>query len=96
MTRQSSATFSRYGEGTLQLEGNAGLVVNVFTLDNWMETDRVGPSRFRPNGTSVLREAGMTYAFEGHVEWALGLSETSCYKVYTLADPPRLVVDVQK
>lgn len=43
----------------------------------------------------VARELESTCDFEGHVTWVLGVAKPNTFRVFELADPPRLVVDVQ-
>jgi hypothetical protein len=33
--------------------------------------------------------------FEGVVQWALGLSKPACYRATIMANPARLVIDIQ-
>ena len=44
-------------------------------------------------GTSVVRELVRTGDFEAVLSWAVGLSDRVDFRVLTLQDPPRLVVD---
>jgi hypothetical protein len=44
-------------------------------------------------GTSVVREVVRTGDFEAVLSWAVGLSDRVDFRVTTLQDPPRLVVD---
>lgn len=44
-------------------------------------------------GTSVVREAVRSGDFEAVLTWAVGLSDRVDYRVSTLREPPRLVVD---
>ncbi len=43
----------------------------------------------------VLREAELTCDFEANLTWVLGVAEPNRYRVMTLADPPRIIVDIQ-
>lgn len=52
-----------------------------------------GPEEFKRE-FPVLREAQQTGDFEATLSWALGLSQRSCWAVFTLDDPARLVVDL--
>jgi hypothetical protein len=54
-----------------------------------------GPRRISGEdaGTSVVREAVRTGDFEAVLTWAVGLSDRVDFRVLTLDDPPRLVVD---
>ena len=90
--RQASSTFPVGATGQpITLSGTAGVMVRV--------TSATGANTF--SGAivithpeyQVLKEARQTEDFEGHVGWALGLSRLACMRVFTLADPARLVVD---
>jgi hypothetical protein len=50
-----------------------------------------GPRRLAGDG--VVRELVRTGDFEGVLTWAAGLDERRGFRVSTLADPPRLVVE---
>jgi hypothetical protein len=54
-----------------------------------------GPRRISGEdaGTSVVRELVRTGDFEAVLTWAVGLSDKVDFRVLTLEDPPRLVVD---
>jgi hypothetical protein len=54
-----------------------------------------GPRRIEGTGagTSVVRELVRTGDFEAVLTWAVGLGDPVDFRVLTLADPPRLVVD---
>ena len=52
-----------------------------------------GPRRISPNGTSVVREVVRTGDFEAVLTWAVGLSDRVPFRVLTLDDPARIVVD---
>lgn len=43
----------------------------------------------------VLREVTLTCDFEAHVEWVLGVASVNPFRVMELAEPARLVIDVQ-
>jgi len=51
-----------------------------------------GPKRFSP-GTPEVAELVRTGGFEGVLTWAVGLNDRVDFRAFTLADPPRLVVD---
>jgi hypothetical protein len=44
----------------------------------------------------VVREIRLTCDFEGHVTWVLGLAHPNRYRVITLRNPSRIVVDVRR
>lgn len=52
-----------------------------------------GPGELKP-GLPNLVEAELTGDFEAVLTWVLGLSEEADFRVLTLEEPPRLVVDV--
>jgi hypothetical protein len=54
-----------------------------------------GPRRISGSdtGTSVVREVVRTGDFEAVLTWAIGLEDRVDFRVLTLDDPPRLVVD---
>ena len=52
--------------------------------------------RDRPLGSPPFRQLTLTCDFEGYVTWVLGLAEPNRYRVATLDDPPRLVLDVRR
>jgi hypothetical protein len=54
-----------------------------------------GPRRFGPSGTAVVQEVVRTGDFEAVLTWVAGLQARAPFLVSTLADPPRLVVDVR-
>ena len=51
-----------------------------------------GPTRFSP-GTPEVAELVRTGGFEGVLTWAVGLNDRVDFRVLTLRDPPRLVID---
>lgn len=53
-----------------------------------------GPDRFRPSGTAGIVELVRTGDFEAVLTWAVGLEARVPFRVTTLSDPPRVVVDL--
>lgn len=53
-----------------------------------------GPARLAPGDTTYAREAARTSDFEAILAWVVGLDEVRDFKVSTLAEPTRLVVDI--
>lgn len=53
-----------------------------------------GPTRLNPSDTMYAREAVRTGDFEAILTWVVGLDEVRDFKVSTLADPTRVVVDI--
>jgi hypothetical protein len=97
---RDNATFSGPGEESFTLPGTAGLDVSVHSASGWnFETGSpsfTGPTTLTPAGGEVLTKARLYEDFEGYVGWGLGLAHASCYRAFKLANPPRLVVDVQR
>ena len=52
-----------------------------------------GPRRISPDGTSVVREVVRTGDFEAVLTWAVGLADRVPFRVLTLENPARIVVD---
>ena len=92
---QNSATFASGGGrgGSVTLAGQAGILVTMSSADAY--TAYSGPTDFK-TGYAVLAEAREIQDFEGYVQWALGLQHTACYRAFTLANPTRLVIDIQQ
>lgn len=92
ITPKTSAMFTRDPSGTpVTLLGDAGLKVVLHSVTG-VGSYR-GPADFR-TGFPQLREARRIGDFEGYVTWGLGLDHSSCKRVFTLANPTRLVIDV--
>ena len=92
--RQPKPVFVLGASGqSVTLSGTAGVLVSIFSATGGTtftgETDLIHPE-FR-----ILKEARQVQDFEGHVQWALGLSQPACMRAFTLSDPARLVVDFQ-
>lgn len=89
---QKSATFSGTGEQEIKVPGSAGIQL---TAAGGIET--VGATKVAAApGTSVFMGATQIENFEGYSEWAIGLSKETCYRAFTLTNPPRVVVDVKR
>jgi len=54
-----------------------------------------GPTRLRPSGTTAVVEVVRSGDFEGVLTWVAGVRDQARFLVHTLADPPRLIVDVR-
>jgi hypothetical protein len=59
------------------------------------EASYTGPKVVPGNGTSVLDEVVRTGDFEAVLTWVAGLSDRVDFRVTTLPDPSRVVVDVR-
>jgi hypothetical protein len=93
VTPQDSAAFTQGASGqAITLAGNAGLLLTMHGADE--HTSYSGPTDFK-TGFVTLVEARQVQDFEGTVQWGLGVSKASCYRAYLLANPARLVIDVQ-
>lgn len=79
------------------LEGEAFIDVEFgawYTGEPIGEPALSGPTRQRPAGYPALREVRILGGFEGVSELGIGLDQVRPFRVYWLADPYRLVVDV--
>ena len=94
VTRQAKPVFNMGASGqTVTLSGTTGVLVTVHSATG--ATTFTGPTDFVNGNYAVLDEARQTQDFEGYVSWGLGLSKPACMRVFTLADPARLVVDFE-
>lgn len=94
--RQADPVFYGTGEGPgsrVAVKGDDGLAV-IF-LGETMEAAK-GPKRLSVAGGTAIQEAAEYEDFESNVEWGLGTKKNACFKTFTLANPPRLVVDVKR
>jgi hypothetical protein len=92
VTRQQNATFTRSPKGDqVTLEGSAGVLVVVHSVNNWSTYS--GPTAFRPL-YPYLRQALQVENFEGYQQWALGIQGSPCLRVAIFTSPNRLVVDI--
>jgi hypothetical protein len=90
--RQAKPVFSLGGSGQpVTLSGTAGVLVQVHSATGTGTFS--GSTDITHTEYLVLREARQTQDFEGYVSWGLGLTHAACFRAFTLADPPRLVVD---
>jgi len=80
----------------LSLPGDGWLLVNLTPARMHTETGEalVSDAR-RAMDYPVLRTLARTCDFEGTVGWVLALAAPNRYRVLTLDNPPRLVVDVR-
>ena len=92
--RQAKPVFPSGASGqTVTLSGTAGVLITVHSATG--ATTFTGPTDIIHSEYQVLKEARQTQDFEGYVSWGLGLSKPACMRVFTLADPARLVIDFQ-
>ena len=88
------------GSGNLvRLDGEAFVVVRMEPASGFDlsvpegEMVYTGPRRIAGDGTSVLNEVVRTGDFEAVLTWAVGLDARVPFRVLTLDDPARIVVD---
>jgi hypothetical protein len=91
--RQAKPTFKTSASGqTITLTGNVGVLVQVHSATE--SGTYTGPTDFVHPDFQALNEARLTGDFEGYVSWGLGLSKSTCMRVFTATeDPGRLIVD---
>ncbi len=90
---QSNSSFINSPRGdTVTLAGAVGIDVLIRGAD--AHTSYAGPYSFKPNGPALV-ELRRLEDFEGQVQWGMGLAKSSCYRSFVLANPTRLVIDVQ-
>jgi hypothetical protein len=83
----------------VEVEGDAFAVVRMEPASGFDLTTAegelvyTGPRRIPGSGTSVVREVVRTGDFEAVLSWAVGLSDRVDFRVLTLENPARLVVD---
>jgi hypothetical protein len=93
VTPQSGTAFTQGGSGqSVTLLGQSGILVSINTAD--AHTAYSGPTDFK-TGYPVMVEVRQVEDFEGHVRYGIGLSNNACYRAFYLANPVRLVIDVQ-
>lgn len=85
----------------VDLAGNADLevLVRVWTVDDYTgrpaeQLPFRGPRQLSAPAPAALREARLIGSFEGVTQIGLGVDERRPFRVTTLSDPPRLVVDI--
>lgn len=81
----------------VEIAGNAFIEIRMEPAaahdPNTGEETYTGPRELSAGLTSII-EAEQTGDFEAVLTWVLGVSEEADFRVLTLVDPPRLVVDV--
>lgn len=73
----------------------ADLVVSLHGTGTTEDVSSTGRGRIRPTSTEEILEAVLFCEFEATVEWVLVIREKRPFRITTLSDPPRLLVDVQ-
>jgi len=90
---QSGTTFTQSPSGqTVTLQGKNGLLVTIRGAD--LHTDYTGSLDIKTGYTGLV-EIRRVQDFEGVVQLGLGISGPGCYRWFLLANPDRLVIDVQ-
>jgi hypothetical protein len=99
--RPRDAALVEDGSGNrLSAEGTAFLVVRIdpaATADisgGELVFTYKGPRRFKPDGTTHVRELVKTGDFESVVTWAVGLDARRPFSVSTSSSPPQLVLEI--
>ena len=81
----------------MEIAGSAFIVVRMEPAagydPNTGTPTYLGPLELKPGLPEIL-EAERVGDFEAVLNWALGLSAEADFRVTTLEDPPRLVIDV--
>ena len=54
-----------------------------------------GPRRVSGSTSSIVTEAVQTGDFEAVLTWVIGLESSQPFRITTISNPPRLVVDVR-
>jgi hypothetical protein len=90
--RQAKPVFKSGGSGqAIVLSGAAGVSVQIHSAT--ASGSYSGSTDMVHSGYQVLVEARLVEDFEGYLSWGLGLAKPACMRAFTLADPPRLVID---
>ena len=97
-TAYSARPFFGCGSGDpVRVEGVRWLRVRLQTAQAHDEQGQPTVRQRRlPLGMPVLREMAIACDFEGEVEVVLGVSAANPYRVMQLANPTRLVIDIQR
>jgi hypothetical protein len=79
----------------VEIAGDATLVLSAGSWMTTMEGDGYdGPHQIVPDGPSAILELRLVENFEGMFAWAIGVDHSRPFRVSTLPDPPRIVVDI--
>lgn len=76
----------------ISVAGRAFLTLKLYDASGY--PTYTGPGSFSP-GYPTLTALVNNGDYEGYVSWVAGLSDPTCYKISTLANPTRIVVDIQ-
>jgi hypothetical protein len=90
--RQAKPVFKSGGSGqSIALSGAVGVLVQIHSAT--ASGSYSGATDLAHSDYPVLIEAKLVEDFEGYLSWGLGLTKPACFRAFTLADPPRLVID---
>jgi hypothetical protein len=90
--RQAKPVFKSGSSGqSIALAGAAGVLVQIHSAT--ASGSYSGPTDMAHSDYPVLIEARLVGDFEGSLSWGLGLTRPACFRAFTLANPPRLVID---
>jgi hypothetical protein len=78
------------------VQGQAILSVRMTTAQAHNDAGMATVGRELAGQGGVIQEARIYCDFEGHVDWAIGLRARNNFKITTLSNPPRLVVDIKQ
>ena len=93
VTRQASTSFTKDPSGIqVNLQGSDGLRI---VFHGASANGSYSESRDLKPGLPVVKEVEEIGDFEAVLSWAAGLSQPSCIRAFELANPTRLVIDVQ-
>lgn len=85
----------RDGSGDpVEVEGEATLVVLISGTGYPFDTGAEEAQRADVSGTTVVEEVALGSVFEGVYEAFIGVSREAPFRVFRLADPARVVVDI--
>lgn len=80
---------------TVNIRGNATLVIKVASwMGDPLNGVDPGPSQIFPTNVSKIKELRLIENFEGMHQWAVGLDRARPFRLFTLTNPPRIVVDI--
>jgi hypothetical protein len=92
-------TLGQTDDQFIELDGDADLLI---TVNAWMQTfdenaqpvGYSGPRDFHPANTEVIEQLYLLDNSEGVHTWAVGLDDARPFRVLTLSNPTRIVVDI--
>lgn len=96
-TAQYAASAARQGSGEqITVDGSALIDINITGSAIPMQGDpTVSAGPIAPSGTSVVKGIFNDGTFEGITHVVLGTDGKQPFRVFFIADPPRVVIDVQ-